>query len=82
MLKCNLSRIMGEKKLRIADVARATRVNRNLITLLYYERAKRIDFRSLEKLCRFLECAPGELLELAPGASTSPNRRPKPQAGR
>lgn len=65
MIKCNLSRMMGERKLRIAAVARATGVNRNLVTLLYYERAKRIDFESLERLCRFFGCQIGEFLELS-----------------
>jgi putative transcriptional regulator len=64
MLRCHLSRLMGEGKLRIADVARATGVNRNLITLLYYERAKRMDFESLERLCRFFNCPVGEFLQL------------------
>lgn len=65
MIKCHLSRLMGERKLRIADVARAAGVNRNLVTLLYYERAKRIDFESLERLCRFFGCEVGEFLVLS-----------------
>jgi len=42
LIKCHLSRIMGEKKLRIADVARAIGVHRNAITLLYEETATRV----------------------------------------
>ncbi len=67
-MKCHLSRLMGERKLRIADVARGAGVQRNLVTLLYYERAKRVDFESLERLCRFFECGVGEFLELSPAA--------------
>ena len=63
MIKCHLSRMMGERKLKIADVARDIGVNRNTITLLYYERAKRIDFDVLEKLCRYFNCTVGELIE-------------------
>ena len=64
MIRCHLSRLMGERKVRIADVARETGVQRNLVTLLYYERAKRIDLESLERLCQFFECGVGEFLEL------------------
>jgi putative transcriptional regulator len=63
MIKCHLSRLMGERKLRIADVARAIGVNRSTITLLYYEKAKRIDFEVLDKLCRYFGCPISDLLE-------------------
>lgn len=66
MIKCHLSRIMGEKKVRIADVSKATGIHRNMITLLYYEKAKRIDFDVIEKICRYFNCTIGELLELQP----------------
>ena len=64
MIKCRLSRIMGEKRLRIADVMRDTGVNRGTITRLYHERAERVDLDSIEKLCRYLECGIEDLFEL------------------
>ncbi len=63
MIKCHLSKMMGEKKLKIADVARDLDVHRNTITLLYYESAKRIDFDVLEKICKYFNCSIGDLLE-------------------
>lgn len=54
---------MGERKVKIADVARAIGVNRNTITLLYYEKAKRIDFEVLDKLCQYFKCSVGDILE-------------------
>ena len=63
MIKCHLSRLMGERKLKIADVAKDIDVHRNTITLLYYEKAKRIDFEVLEKLCNYFGCSINELLE-------------------
>tara|TARA_B100001113_G_C21052724_1_gene597543 strand:- start:326 stop:580 length:255 start_codon:yes stop_codon:yes gene_type:complete len=64
MIKCHLSRLMGEKKLKIADVARDTGINRGTITRLYQETAVRVEFDVLEQLCRYLECEIGELLEI------------------
>jgi putative transcriptional regulator len=49
MIKCHLSKLMGEKKLKIADVARETGLHRNTITLLYDETATRIDLDTIEK---------------------------------
>ena len=54
---------MGEKKLRIADVARAIGVHRNAITLLYEETATRVDVDTMDKLCAFLDCGIQDLFE-------------------
>jgi len=64
MIKCHLSRIMGEKKLKVADVARDTGINRGTITRLYQETAVRVEFEVLETLCLYLDCEIGELLEI------------------
>lgn len=63
MIKCHLSRMMGEKRLKIADVAKATGINRGTITRLYHEKAVRIDFEVLDALCKYFECEVGELIE-------------------
>lgn len=64
MIKCHLARLMGERKLKIADVARETGLNRNTVTLLYKETAQKIDLDAIEKLCILFECPVGDLLEL------------------
>ena len=66
MIKCHLSRIMGEKKLRVADVARAIDVHRNAITLLYDETATRVDLDTLNKLCAYLDCKIEDIFEFIP----------------
>ncbi len=63
MIRCHLSRLMGERKMKIVDVARATGLHRNTITLLYQENATRIDIEAIEKLCLLFNCSVGELLE-------------------
>lgn len=64
MIKCHLSRLMGERKLKISDVARDTGINRGTITRLYQETAVRVEFDVLEALCVYLGCEIGELLEV------------------
>ncbi|WP_439225824.1 helix-turn-helix domain-containing protein [Idiomarina sp. ST10R2A5] len=63
MIKCHLARMMGEKKLKVMDVARDTGLNRNTVTLLYKETAQRVEFETMEKLCRYFNCNVGDLFE-------------------
>lgn len=67
VIRCHLSRLMGERKMKIVDVARATGLHRNTVTLLYQESATRIDIEAIDKLCELFECEVGELLEFVPG---------------
>lgn len=63
MIKCHLSRLMGERKLKIADVARETGLHRNTVTLLYNETAARVDLEAIDRLCRLFGVGVGELFE-------------------
>ena len=63
MIKCHLARLMGEHKMRIADVARETGLSRNTITLLYRETAQKVDLEALDKLCDLFNCNLEELIE-------------------
>jgi putative transcriptional regulator len=63
VIKCHLSRLMGERKLKIVDVARETGLHRNTITLLYDETAARIEIDAIDKLCAFFDIPVGELFE-------------------
>lgn len=58
---------MGERKLKIVDVARETGLHRNTVTLLYRETASRIDLDAVDKLCELFDCEVGELLERVKG---------------
>ena len=61
MIRCYLSRLMGERKMKIADVARETGLNRSTVTLLYKETATRVDLDAVEALCVLFECEVGEI---------------------
>jgi putative transcriptional regulator len=63
MIKCHLSTLLGAKRLKIADVVRDTGINRSTVNRLFHETNNRIDFETLEKLCIYLECEVGEILE-------------------
>lgn len=63
MIRCHLARMMGEHKMRIADVARETGLSRATVTLLYKETAQKVDLEALDKLCELFDCGIAELLE-------------------
>jgi putative transcriptional regulator len=54
---------MGERKLKISDVARDTGLHRNTITLLYQETSARIDVDALDKLCEYFGVGVADLFE-------------------
>lgn len=66
MIRCHLSRMMGERKMKVVDVARETGLHRNTITLLYNETATRIDMETIDRLCQLFNCNVGDLLEFLP----------------
>ena len=65
-IKFHLSRIMGEQKLKMSDLAKLSNVHRNTVMTLYHENAKGITWDVLDKLCSALNCQPGDLLEYIP----------------
>lgn len=71
VIKCHLSKLMGERKLKISDVARDTGLHRNTITLLYQETATRVDIEAVDALCRYFSVPVGGLFEFVDGQSQS-----------
>jgi putative transcriptional regulator len=63
VIRSRLSRLMGEKRVRIIDVARATGISRNMLSKLYYDRARRVDLTDIAQLCDYFDCSMEELFE-------------------
>jgi len=71
MIRSKLSQRMGEKRVRIMDVARATDVSRNFLAKLYNDHAIRIELHDLAKLCAYFGCCVSDLLEYIPEPADS-----------
>lgn len=61
-IHCRLSTIMGEKRLRMTDVADGAGLARSTVFGLWHDKTRKVDYDVLDKLCRFLNCQPGDLL--------------------
>ncbi|WP_457746318.1 helix-turn-helix domain-containing protein [Sulfurimonas sp.] len=70
MIKCHLSKLMGLQRIKISELARATGLNRNTITLLFKEEASRVELDTIEKLCEYFNCPISELFEYIPNKKT------------
>lgn len=63
-LKSNLSTLMGKYRYSIKDVHEKTGLSRNTISSLYNDKATRIDFETVLRLCCLFKCDVNELLIL------------------
>ena len=75
MIRCHLARLMGEHKMRIADVARKTGLSRATLTLFYRETAQKVDLEALDKLCELFDCEISELLERSNSSNADQSTR-------
>ena len=66
MIRCHLGRLLGERKLKISDVARDPGINRGTLTRLYQETVERIEIDAINRLCGYLGVTVADLLEYQP----------------
>jgi len=59
--------MLARRKVKSKDLADHVGITEANISLLKSGRVKGIRFSTLEKICEFLECQPGELLEFEGG---------------
>ena len=66
MIICRLSTILGAKRIKVADVCRATGIARATIDRYYFDRVNSFDREVLSKLCDYLHIEVSELLVKVP----------------
>ena len=63
MIKCHLSRLMGERKLKVADISRDLSIDPGTLGRLYREEYTRINKDVIDKLCKYFDCQVSDLFE-------------------
>ncbi len=66
MIICRLSTILGAKRIKVADVCRATGIARATIDRYYFDRVNSFDREVLSKLCDYLRVEPSDLIVKVP----------------
>jgi len=72
MVRCHLALLMSRRKLRIAEVARLTGLNRSTVTALCTDSATRVELPAVNKLCAVLGCGIADLFEYVPDDAERP----------
>ncbi len=74
--------LLAERRLKVVDVARITKMSKTTLHKLYNEQSTRIDFETIDKLCQLLNVEVGDLLKYVPepknDAITDPELESKP----
>mgnify|MGYP002468299236 FL=1 len=62
-IHCRLSTLLGEKRIKMAELSRMTGVSKTTINAMYHDRVRKIDYGVLERICKVLECKLSDVLE-------------------
>lgn len=63
-MHCVLSTLMGKERYNIQDVHEKTGLSRTTIAQLYHDKATRVDYDTIEKLCRLFDCDISDLFSM------------------
>jgi len=65
-IKVRLNVVMAERNVKSKDVAEYVGISDANLSLLKQGKVRGVRFRTLERICEFLECQPGDILRLEP----------------
>jgi putative transcriptional regulator len=71
MINIRLDYVLLDKRMKLKDLADATGLAVNNLSILKTNKARAIRFSTLNSLCKALDCTPGELLEYVPDDENS-----------
>ncbi len=60
--------MLARRKMKAKDLAAEVGITEQNLSLLRTGKVKGVRFSTLAKICRSLECSPGEILDYEPGA--------------
>jgi putative transcriptional regulator len=66
MIVNRLSRLLGERRMSVMELKRQTGLSYVTVHNLYSGKSNRVDFDTLDKLCRALGVGVGDILEYQP----------------
>ena len=66
MINVRLDYLLLDKRMKLKDLAEATGIALNNLSVLKTNKARAIRFSTLESICKAMDCTPGQLLEYIP----------------
>ncbi|HER9148736.1 transcriptional regulator, XRE family [Streptococcus pyogenes] len=61
-MKNNMRVLLAKRREKVSDVSKVTGLSKSTLTALYYERTKRPDIKTLQKVCDYLGVTVDEFL--------------------
>ncbi len=68
MINIRLDYLLLDRRMKLKDLAQATGLSVNNLSILKTNKARAIRFSTLNSLCKALNCTPGDLIEYIPDA--------------
>jgi len=72
MINIRLDYLLLDERMKLKDLAEATGLAVNNLSVLKTNKARAIRFSTLNSLCKALNCTPGELIEYIPDENENP----------
>ncbi|MHC4654683.1 MAG: helix-turn-helix domain-containing protein [Planctomycetota bacterium] len=66
MINIRLDYVLLDRRMKLKDLAQATGLAVNNLSILKTNKARAIRFSTLNSLCKALNCTPGDLIEFVP----------------
>ena len=66
--------VMARRKVRSRTLARAIGISETNLSLLKSGKVRGLRFATLDAICRYLDCAPGDILEYLPDDASDANQ--------
>lgn len=66
MIRIRLDYVLLDKRMKLKDLAETTCLAVNNLSILKTNKARAIRFSTLNRLCKALNCTPGDLIEYVP----------------
>ena len=70
MINVRLDYVLLDRRMKLKDLAAATGLAVNNLSILKTNKARAIRFSTLNQLCKVLKCTPGDLIEYVPDQDT------------
>jgi len=74
MINIRLDYVLLDRRMKLKDLAEATGLAVNNLSILKTNKARAIRFSTLNSLCKVLNCTPGDLIEYVPDEHESSER--------
>jgi len=72
MINIRLDYLLLDRRMKLKDLAQATGLAVNNLSILKTNKARAIRFSTLNRLCKALNCTPGDLIEYIPDTDENP----------